>query len=189
MTRVGIPSVKGPNGLARSDGKRPDGLTFISWCEGRSAIWDVTVTKRSQPHTFLCHQCAPYHLLKQLPHARAIKTSKYLEFVSFDHRINLTKSARFSELERWISSCTDNPRVTSFLEPSPYICPSPSSILMPIFYITCSASPNLTHHTSRSKPKHIMDFRIFHIIAQFLCSWNPSTESNPRKNYYRFYLL
>jgi len=44
MTRVGIPLVKEPNGLTRSDGKRPDGLTSIPWREGHSTTWDVTVT-------------------------------------------------------------------------------------------------------------------------------------------------
>ena len=31
-------------GLLRSDGKRPDGLTFIHWREGRCATWDITFT-------------------------------------------------------------------------------------------------------------------------------------------------
>ena len=31
-------------GLSRSDGKRPDGLTLITWSAGKSIIWDVTVT-------------------------------------------------------------------------------------------------------------------------------------------------
>jgi len=44
MTRAGIPSVKEPSGLTRSDGKRPDGLTSIPWREDRSATWDVTMT-------------------------------------------------------------------------------------------------------------------------------------------------
>jgi hypothetical protein len=36
-TKAGIPSVKEPHGLARSDGKRPDGSTMSLWLEGRSA--------------------------------------------------------------------------------------------------------------------------------------------------------
>ena len=35
--------MKEPNRLSRADGKRPDGLTQISWSEGKSLIWDVTV--------------------------------------------------------------------------------------------------------------------------------------------------
>src|SRR5271163_2457920 len=43
LNRARIPSVKEPSGLARSDGKRPDGLTLIPWGTGRCLIWDVTV--------------------------------------------------------------------------------------------------------------------------------------------------
>ena len=43
LIRANIPAVKEPHGLAREDGKRPDGLTLIPWQSGRSAIWDVTV--------------------------------------------------------------------------------------------------------------------------------------------------
>lgn len=31
-----------PNGILRSDGKRPDGVTVIPWSHGKSLIWDVT---------------------------------------------------------------------------------------------------------------------------------------------------
>jgi len=44
LTSAGIPSVKEPQELTRSDGKRPDELSSIPWREGRSATWDVTVT-------------------------------------------------------------------------------------------------------------------------------------------------
>jgi hypothetical protein len=43
LTRAGVPATKEPNGLNRTDGKRPDGLTLIPWREGRCLIWDVTV--------------------------------------------------------------------------------------------------------------------------------------------------
>ena len=43
LGRAGIPSIKEPAGLLRSDGKRPDGLTQIPWREGRCMTWDVTV--------------------------------------------------------------------------------------------------------------------------------------------------
>ena len=39
-----IPSSKEPQGLCRSDGKRPDGLTLIPWQSGKSLVWDVTLS-------------------------------------------------------------------------------------------------------------------------------------------------
>ena len=39
---AGVPSVREPPGLSRSDLKRPDGLTLFPWKEGRGMIWDFT---------------------------------------------------------------------------------------------------------------------------------------------------
>src|SRR5688572_2477023 len=47
FTRAKIPAIKEPNGLSRSNGKRPDGVTIIPWYRGRCLAWDVTV-----PDTF-----------------------------------------------------------------------------------------------------------------------------------------
>jgi len=44
LNRANIPAVKEPQGLVRSDGKRPDGVTQIPWSEGKCVSWDVTVT-------------------------------------------------------------------------------------------------------------------------------------------------
>ena len=38
-----MPVIKEPSGLARADGKRPDGLSLIPWRAGRPPCWDVTV--------------------------------------------------------------------------------------------------------------------------------------------------
>ncbi|CAH2233568.1 jg8504 [Pararge aegeria aegeria] len=37
-----VPAVLEAIGLARSDGKRPDGMTLIPWRLGRSLLWDAT---------------------------------------------------------------------------------------------------------------------------------------------------
>ena len=37
------PTVKEPAGLARTDGKRPDGATLIPWTRGKPLAWDITV--------------------------------------------------------------------------------------------------------------------------------------------------
>jgi len=43
LVSTGIPVTKEPNGLSRSDGKRPDGLTLVPWKEGKPLTWDSTV--------------------------------------------------------------------------------------------------------------------------------------------------
>jgi len=43
MASAGIPVSKEPQGLSRSDGKRPDGLSLIPWQAGKPLTWDVTV--------------------------------------------------------------------------------------------------------------------------------------------------
>ena len=43
MVSAGIPVTKEPNGLSRSDGKRPDGLSVVPWEEGKPLTWDVTI--------------------------------------------------------------------------------------------------------------------------------------------------
>jgi len=40
---AGVPVVKKPTGLSRSDGKRPDGLSVVPWQNGKALCWDVTV--------------------------------------------------------------------------------------------------------------------------------------------------
>jgi len=39
-----IPSSLEPAGLARRDGRRPDGLTLVPWRDGRCMVWDFTCT-------------------------------------------------------------------------------------------------------------------------------------------------
>ena len=54
LRSAGVPSELEPNGLFRSDGKRPDGATLIPWSHGRCLLWDFTC-----PDTV-----APSHLSK-----------------------------------------------------------------------------------------------------------------------------
>jgi hypothetical protein len=42
LTTAEVPSRLEPRGLARDDGKRPDGVTSVPWQEGRCLMWDVT---------------------------------------------------------------------------------------------------------------------------------------------------
>src|SRR6218665_931862 len=49
LSKAGIPSIKEPPGLTRTDGRRPDGLTMIPWRAGRHLVWDVTVVDTLAP--------------------------------------------------------------------------------------------------------------------------------------------
>ena len=42
LASANIPSVLEPQGLSRSDGKRPDGMTITPWAQGHLLIWDAT---------------------------------------------------------------------------------------------------------------------------------------------------
>ena len=43
FSSAGVPVVKEPAGLCRTDGKRPDGMTLIPWKAGKPVVWDVTI--------------------------------------------------------------------------------------------------------------------------------------------------
>jgi len=43
FTSAGMPAVKEPTGLSRSDGRRSDGLSLLPWQTGKPLSWDVTV--------------------------------------------------------------------------------------------------------------------------------------------------
>ena len=42
LTAAKIPSRLEPTGLSRTDGKRPDGVSLISWQSGKILVWDAT---------------------------------------------------------------------------------------------------------------------------------------------------
>jgi len=82
---AGIPVTEEHQGLSRSDGKRPDGLTTIPWQAGKALTWDVTVVcplAESYVHTAAQDAGA----LAELAAAR--KTAKYaaLEYALCNER-------------------------------------------------------------------------------------------------------
>jgi len=42
LGRAQFPALKEPNGLFRTDGKRPDGVTILPWARGKCVAWDAT---------------------------------------------------------------------------------------------------------------------------------------------------
>lgn len=122
MARASIPAVKEPHGLARTDGKRPDGLTLIPWREGRSATWDVTVTDTTAAsYLAISSACAA----SAAEAAAQRKDTKYAD-ISRTHLffplaletmgpINQAGQEFVSDLGHRITLVTEDPRETAFL--------------------------------------------------------------------------
>ncbi|XP_047998133.1 uncharacterized protein LOC125235580 [Leguminivora glycinivorella] len=49
LASVSVPAILEPNGIARDDGKRPDGMTLIPWMQGRTLVWDATCVDTLAP--------------------------------------------------------------------------------------------------------------------------------------------
>ena len=71
-----IPAVEEPVSLVRQDGKRPDGVTLLSWARGKPLAWDITVPDtyaESHLHDTACRPGAA------ADKAAANKSSKYCD--------------------------------------------------------------------------------------------------------------
>ncbi|XP_047997279.1 uncharacterized protein LOC125234903 [Leguminivora glycinivorella] len=49
LTSVNVPAILEPTGIARDDGKRPDGMSLIPWRMGRVLVWDATCVDTLAP--------------------------------------------------------------------------------------------------------------------------------------------
>jgi hypothetical protein len=49
LASVKCPAVLEPTGLARDDGKRPDGMTLVPWMRGQMLVWDATCSDTLAP--------------------------------------------------------------------------------------------------------------------------------------------
>jgi len=160
MTRARIPSVKEPNGLTRSDGKRPDGLTLIPWCEGRSATWDGIVTN-TVAASYLAMSSVRAALAAEAAATR--KDNKYIK-ISLVHLFSPlafeTKLVKIS-FQSWDVGFLH--LLTTHVKPlsCSNVCPSMCSVSMLFHLHTRSVSHNLKQLTYRSKLKHIIEFNKF----------------------------
>ena len=122
LQRADIPSIKEPLGLIRTDGKHPDGLTLIPWKGGKSMTWDATVTD-TVAESYLNTTAVEAGAAAEAAASR--KEAKYSQIINSHIFIPLafetlgpinSKGAAFlSELGRRISTCTGDPRESSFL--------------------------------------------------------------------------
>ena len=155
LTRASIPSVKEPHGLARSDGKRPDGLTLIPWQAGRSATWDVTVADTLAAsyitNTSRCAAAAAEAAASRKETKYAVISQTHLFFpLAFETLgpINQAGHDFISALGHRIFSVTDDPRETSFLYQRLSIA------LQRFNAISLSNSFCLDHTNLATQPKH-----------------------------------
>ena len=122
LSKAGLPSIKEPQGLLRSDNKRPDGLTLIPWREGRCLTWDVTVTDTVAPSYLSISSVSAASAAEAAAKRKEEKYSKitcnYLFCpIAFETLgpINREGADFISALGHRISSNTDDPRETFFL--------------------------------------------------------------------------
>lgn len=122
LARAGIPSVKEPTGLYRSDGKRPDGISQIPWEHGRCIAWDVTVIDTlADSYLHLTSKAAgsAAELASDRKDLKYTGLSSSFQFIplAFETMGPMNKEAItfISELGRRTSKSTGEPRETAFL--------------------------------------------------------------------------
>ena len=77
VKRAQYSSVKEPVGLLRSNGKRPDAATLISWTRGKPLAWDITVGDMC--HISYVDQTATREVAA-VDRSASHKTAKYTSF-------------------------------------------------------------------------------------------------------------
>ena len=120
--RANIPAVKEPVGLLRSDGKRPDGLTRISWQTGKCMIWDATVTDALAELYLLATSSTAGAAAEGAADRKELKYQSFAHTLTFNPMafetfgpINSKSVDFFNTLGRCISACTGDMRETAFL--------------------------------------------------------------------------
>src|SRR6218665_1815563 len=99
------PCAKEPSGLIRTDGKRPDGATLVSWARGKYIAWDFTAI----------HTCAAsyLHLSSSVPggaaeHAADRKRNKYAILPASYEFVPIAVETLGPSTVRVASSCWDS---------------------------------------------------------------------------------
>jgi hypothetical protein len=122
IAKAGIPVVKEPLGLSRTDGRRPDGLTLVPWRCGKSLVWDVTVVD-TLAESYINSSAQSSGAAAQIADER--KTSKYsflpqnylFQPIAFETLgpINSTGSEFLSDLGGRLEQVSGDARERSFL--------------------------------------------------------------------------
>ena len=122
LQSAGVPAIREPPGLSRTDAKRPDGATLIPWSRGRCLLWDATT-----PDTL-----APSHVQSSATLAGSAallaenaKTLKYAQLLAVHDFVPIaietlgtwgTQGYEFvTTLGKRVAEVTGEPRSTAFL--------------------------------------------------------------------------
>ena len=117
MSLARIPSISEPNGVSRSNGKRPDGMTVYSFKNGRIMVWDCTI---SDTIAFSHIQISSAFRGKVAESAETAKLTKYcrLRFYQLEFKL-LVLGSKWTEIDKKnakkIAHETGESRSTSFL--------------------------------------------------------------------------
>ena len=83
VKRAQFPSVKEPVGLSRSDGKRPDGATLISWMLGKPSAWDISIADTYYANSYIGDTAT--RVAAAADGAASIKMAKYIKLAKTHH--------------------------------------------------------------------------------------------------------
>lgn len=124
LVSADVPAVLEPTGLARTDGKRVDGMTLIPWSKGSTLIWDATCTDTFAPSNinFSTRQAG-----RAAEDKAQRKTRKYGELINQNYLFipfsvetmgpwSIEAVKFFDELSKMITVKTNEPRSKSFLK-------------------------------------------------------------------------
>ena len=111
-----------PNGVSRSDGKRPAGMTIYPWKKGRTMVWDFTCSDAIAPSHIKISSAIPGKVVES---AETAKLTKYRN-LSADYEVIPIGVETFgswspnglrliSEIKKKTAQETGEPRSTSFL--------------------------------------------------------------------------
>lgn len=124
LTSADMPSVLGPLGLIRADGRRVDGMSLILWARGQTLIWDAACTETFQPSLVESPARvagkAARNMVRKKEHNYAPLLDQNYHFVPFvvETMGPWCEVAKvfFNELAKRIALKTHEPRTKSFLQ-------------------------------------------------------------------------
>jgi len=121
LCKANIPAVKEPSGLARDDGKRPDGITLIPWQAGKSVAWDVTVVN-TVANSYVDVSTSPGGAAEQAAERKTLKYSFLQSTFSFQPLafeslgpMHASAIDFISELGHRLTSVSGDPRESAYL--------------------------------------------------------------------------